>query len=327
MNTNPSRIISRRCGKGQSHWRFVSIRVHSWFKFGFLDSIRSDLRRLLPSKRDLLRAWIGIVIGLAALMEMHAAGFPPFTAGRNDIRITNSPPQAAADEVKWRLHAQEDPPPFRVAREKFQLIVPPAYRHDESWGLFIWISPGDTPAFPSEWETVLAARRLILVGAYNAGNERNIFDRVRLAVSANVELRKRFNLDGRRVYVAGFSGGGRVASMLGVAWADMFSGTLPFMGVNFYTDVTAADGKIYGLNFIPDDEVLALAKKNCRYVLVTGEKDFNRANTKAVFEKGFRQEGFSQVRFLEVPMQGHAPPPAKWLEEGLSFLDGGKKVP
>ncbi len=263
-------------------------------------------------------------IWLATALSIAAAGFPSFTPGRSDIRITNSPPQAGADEVKWRLHAQEDPPPFDVAREKFQLLVPSAYRHDEPWGLFIWISPSATPALLSEWEPILAVRRLILVSAYEGGNERNIFDRVRLAVCANVELRKRFNIDGRRVYVAGFSGGGRVASMVGVAWADMFSGTLPFMGVNFYTDVTAADGKTYGLNYIPDDEVLALAKKNCRYVLVTGEKDFNRANTQAVFEKGFKLEGFKHARYLEAPLHGHTPPPARWLEEALGFLDGGK---
>ena len=275
----------------------------------------------------LSRFFVGLALCLVVLIATPAADFPPFTPGHSELRITNSPPQAEADEVKWRLHAQEDPPPFRVAKEKFQLIVPSSYRHDEAWGLFVWISPGDKPAIPADWESVLAARKLIFIGAFNAGNERNIFDRARLAVVANAELRKRFNIDGRRVYVSGFSGGGRVASMLGVAWADMFSGAVPFMGVNFYTDLKAEDGKIYGLSFIPDDEVLAIAKKNCRYVLVTGEKDFNRANTKAAFEKGFRQEGFAQVRYLEVPLQGHSPPTAKGLEEGLKFLDGGKTSP
>ena len=274
-----------------------------------------------------IRVLIGLVLGLVASLDAPAADFPPFAPGRSELRITNSPPQAEADEVKWRLHAQEDPPPFHVAREKFQLIVPPGYQHPEPWGLFIWISPSDKPVIPEDWEPVLAARKLIFIGALNSGNERNIFDRVRLAVAANAHLRKRINIDGRRVYVSGFSGGGRVASMLGVAWADMFSGALPFMGVNFYTDLTAEDGKTYGLNYIPDDEVLVMAKKSCRFVLVTGEKDFNRANTRAAFEKGFRQEGFAQVRYLEVPLQAHSPPPAKWLEESLKFLDAGKSLP
>jgi dienelactone hydrolase len=216
---------------------------------------------------------------------------------------------------------------FDLAKEKFQLIVPATYKHAEKWGVFIWISPGDTAAIPADWEPVLAARKLLFVGALKSGNPRNIFDRVRLAVAANTAMRERFNVDGRRVYVSGHSGGGRVASMVGVAYADMFSGTMPFMGVNFYEDIPAGDGKTtYGANFIPDEEVLVIAKKFCRYALVTGEKDFNRAGTKTLFEQGFKKEGFANVTYLEVPGQGHGLPSAKWLEQGLDFLDTGKGV-
>ena len=144
-------------------------------------------------------------------------------------------------------------------------------------------------------------------------------------VRSNHALRSRFNVDGRRVYVSGFSGGGRVASMLGVAYADMFSGAVPFMGVNFYEDLAAEDGKTrFGANFIPDDEVLALAKKFCRYALVTGKKDFNRVNTRTVFEVGYKKEGFANVTYLEAPGVGHALPPVKFLEQALEFLDQGK---
>jgi len=114
--------------------------------------------------------------------------------------------------------------------------------------------------------------------------------------------------------------------MLGVAHADMFSGAMPFMGANFYEDVTLPDGKTQHADFIPDDEVLAIAKKACRYVLVTGEKDFNRPGTKAVFENGYRKEGFANVQYLEAPGTGHAPPAAIWLERGLDFLDAGKGI-
>ncbi|NBV23285.1 MAG: hypothetical protein EBS05_15360 [Proteobacteria bacterium] len=256
-----------------------------------------------------------------------AADLPPFTAGKSTISFTKLPEQAQPDEVKWRLHSTENPEALDLAKEKFQLIVPAAYQHADKWGLFIWISPGDTPGIPAEWEPVLAARKLLCVGAFKSGNPRNIFDRVRLAVAANTGMRDRFNVDGRRVYVSGFSGGGRVASMVGVAYGDMFSGTIPFMGVNFYEDVPAGDGKTkFGLNYIPDDEVLAIAKMFCRYALVTGEKDFNRGNTKAVFESGFQKEGFANVTYLEAPGVGHGLPPVKWLEQALTFLDTGKGV-
>lgn len=262
---------------------------------------------------------------LLAALSTQGAELPPFTVGKSTVAFTTLPQQAEADEVKWRLHSVETPGAFDLAKEKFQLIVPSTYKHTDKWGVFIWISPGDTAAISADWEPVLAARKLLFAGALKSGNPRNIFDRVRLAVAANHALRDRFNVDGRRVYVSGFSGGGRVASMVGVAYADMFSGTIPFMGVNFYEDIPAGDGKTtYGANFIPDDEVLAIAKKFCRYALVTGEKDFNRAGTKTVFEQGFKKEGFANVTYLEAPGVAHSPPPAKWLEQALEFLDAGK---
>ena len=278
-------------------------------------------------KRPILsrRRWAGQCAVLLAALTLQAAEFPPFTPGRSTVSFTELPKQAEPEELKWRLHAQENPGAFDLTKEKFQLLVPAAYKHTEKWGVFIWVSPGDAPGIPADWEPVLAARKLLFVGAFKSGNPRNIFDRIRLAVSANTALRERFNVDGRRVYVSGHSGGGRVASMLGVAYADMFSGTIPFMGVNFYEDIPVGDGKnIYGANFIPDDEVLAIAKKFCRYALVTGEKDFNRSGTKTVFEQGFKKEGFAHVLYLEAPGVAHNLPPAKWLEQALDFLDAGK---
>lgn len=268
-----------------------------------------------------------LTILLLATLSAQAAELPPFTAGKPIVAFTELPKQAEPDEVKWRLHSVENPGAFDLAKEKFQLIVPASYKHADKWGVFIWISPGDTAGIPADWEPVLAARKLLFVGALKSGNPRNIFDRVRLAVAANIAMRERFNVDARRVFLSGHSGGGRVASMVGVAYADMFSGTMPFMGVNFYEDIPAGDGKTtYGANFIPDDEVLVIAKKFCRYALMTGEKDFNRAGTKTVFEQGFKKEGFANVTYLEAPGVAHNLPPAKWLEQGLDFLDMGKGV-
>jgi len=264
------------------------------------------------------------VVFFAAVHSPAADDLPPFAPGLHNIRFTESAEQSAAEEVKWRLHSVENPGPFDITREQFQLVVPKNYQSIEPWGLFIWISASDNPRVPAEWEAVLAARKLLFVGAMKSGNPRNIFDRIRMAIDANVGMRKRYRIDAARVYVSGFSGGARVASMAGVAFADLFTGAIPFMGVNFYTDLPAENGKQFGLNYIPDDDVLAIAKKRCRYVLVTAEKDFNRVNTHSADENGFRKEGFASVLCLEVPGIAHAMPDAGWLEKGLEFLDAGK---
>lgn len=267
------------------------------------------------------------VIGL--VVAAMTVGFPAFAAdrvmpGKQVIQFSESAVQAGAEEVKWRLHSIENPGACDIAKEKFQVIVPKEYRAEESWGLLVWISAGPAVNLPADWEAVLAKKKLLLVGALNSGNPRDVFDRVRLAVEAGVGMRKRCRVDERRVYVSGFSGGARVASMVGVAFADIFSGALPFMGVNFYTDLPMPGGKTYPPSFIPDDEVLEIAKQRRRFALVTGEKDFNRPETRSAFENGFRKEGFASAVCLEAPGIGHAMPPAAWLEKGIDFLDEGK---
>jgi hypothetical protein len=253
-----------------------------------------------------------------------AEGPGPIPGESATIQFAESPPQIEPEQLKLRMSSKEMPGPYDVTKETFEIIVPKGYKATEPHGLFIWISASAEPRIPKEWEPVLAERKLIFIGARNSGNPRDIFDRMRMAVDANFNLRKLYNVDGRRVYVSGFSGGSRVASMLGVCFGEMFSGTVCFMGVNFYTDIPAGDGKAWGPNYIPDEQVLPLAKKFCRYVLVTGTEDMNHANTLGVHEHGFRREGFASVKLLDIPGQKHALPGPEWLGKAVEFLDEGK---
>ena len=278
---------------------------------------------MLCQSRRLFAAFLSVSVAAVA----DTAPKEPVKAGeRGTMTITQSPAQSDAEQLKLRLHAIENPPAYDVSKEVFDIIVPGQYKAGEPHGLFIWISAGNAPSIPKDWEAVLAEKKIIFVGARNSGNARSIFDRMRMAIDANVHVRTLYNIDGRRVYVSGFSGGSRVASMLGICYAEMFSGTICFMGVNFYTDVTGEDGKTYGLNFIPDDQVVDLARKYCRYALVTAEKDFNRPNTRAAFEQGFRKEGFASVKLFDVPGIGHQMPAGDWLAKAIDYLDEGKKA-
>ena len=259
------------------------------------------------------------------ILPLHGDGADPIPGQRSEIRFTESPPQSSDPErVRYRLMAAETPPAYDVSKESFDILLPKSWNAREPFGLFIWIGAGNSTAIPKEWVKILDEHRLIFVAARNSGNRRNLFDRVRLAIDANHNLRQLYKIDGRRVYVSGFSGGSRVASMLGVAWGDMFSGTICCMGVNFYTDIEAPDGKTYGLSYLPNEQLLPIVKKACRYSLITGEKDFNLPNTRGVFENGFQKEGFLNTQILEVPAHGHKTPPAESLEKAIEFLDEGK---
>ncbi len=286
----------------------------------------------LPSMKRLLITGL-VMLSIAPLFAQSEAKTAPKIGSperrvklgeRSVIHFQQSPPQSDAEQIKMRFHSVENPGPYDVTKESFEILVPKNYQPAVPHGLFIWISPNAEAKLPKEWDAVLAEKKLIFIGAKNSGNPRNIFDRFRMAVDANFNLRELYNIDGRRVYVSGFSGGSRVASMLGVGFGEMFSGAACFMGANFYTDTKGTDEKTYPLDYIPDDEVLALAKKFCRYALVTGSKDFNRPNTYGVLENGFKKEGFTHVQIFDIPDQGHGPPPAEWLKKALDYLDEGK---
>ena len=264
--------------------------------------------------------------------QLMAQSQPPTPTGpgpvklgeRAPLQLEQSAPQGEDEQMRLRIHASDPIPPYDVTKETFDVLAPANYTPKEHWGLFIWISAGNTTALPKDWERILAEHRLIFMAARNSGNPRNIFARMRMAIDANANARLLWNIDGRRVYVAGFSGGARVASMLGVAFGEMFSGTACFMGANFYTDVTGEDRKLYTLNYIPDDQVLGLSKKYCRYALVTSTKDMNRADTRAVIA-AFKKEGFANAELFDIPGIGHQVPEALWLGKVLDYLDEGKR--
>jgi predicted esterase len=261
---------------------------------------------------------------LALVLAEQDAKKPAFQPGTNDVTFVSSPELCDADEVQARFRASDKIPPYDVKNEKFKLIIPKSYVPAAKWGLFVFINADDSPGIPGEYEPILERRKLIAIAPYKAGNNRNIFDRFRLAVDAAVNLQKPLAIDSTRIYVSGFSGGARVSSMLAVAYADLFSGAIPLCGVNFYTEIPSEPGKHWPVGYIPVKEALAIAKPKGRYVLVTGEKDFNLANTKAVYEQGFKKEGFKYVKLLEVPGMGHSPAPAEWFDRGLEFLDKPK---
>jgi predicted esterase len=173
-----------------------------------------------------------------------------------------------------------------------------------------------------DWKTELENRGFLFVSANRSGNERHPIDRFRLALDATCNICRQYSVDRQRIYIGGFSGGSRMASMLGVAYADIFAGTLCISGVNFYKSVPTTGGKYFPPTFVPDPGVLQLAKQNRRFVLVTGEHDENRENTQAISTNGFMREGFRHVLYLEVPGMTHAMPDAKVFKQVMDYLAG-----
>jgi predicted esterase len=254
--------------------------------------------------------------------EPNAPLLPPET-----VQFQQSAPYSTGTEFARRLGFAGMLLPYDVGQERFRLVVPGSYTTNQSWGLIVWISPGNDPRVPAAWESEFGRRKLLMVAAYGSGNERTPIDRIRLALDATCNVCRRYNLDYRRLYVGGFSGGARIASILGVAYADLFSGALCICGVDFYQNVPSAAGGYYPSTYKPASETLIRAKTNGRFVLVTGENDQNRDNTQSTAENGFRANQFGNCLYFEVPGMGHAMPAVKVLSHALNYLDRNAVLP
>ncbi len=290
--------------------------------------------------------------GVSVLPPSPVAPAPPAVAGPLPPEIASLPVEAAApgrlgryrttfaeraplsgiEELRLRFAIPEtelatDPDGGAVdlAAESFHVFAPEAYRGDqEGWGLLVWLSPTDFGGFVrSEIAAALAAHRLIWVGADGAGNGRARWDRAGLALDAAHHLPRLYDLDSSRVFVAGYSGGGRLACGLALSYPELFSGSVALFGADSFRRLPVPDrpGSFWPPRLPPPPQAILEVARTRPFVLVTGELDFNRAQTQEV-HRAMRADGFAHASLLEVPGASHYTPlPADWLDRALTALD------
>ncbi|MCC7145675.1 MAG: hypothetical protein IT443_04450 [Phycisphaeraceae bacterium] len=202
-----------------------------------------------------------------------------------------------------------------------RLYLPAVEPVSPPWGLIVWISPHDDEELPPTYLRVFKRLKFIAICPQNAGNNQNVIQRLTLALQAAEYARGRYSIDPKRVYVAGFSGGGRCASRLGVIYPDLFQGAIPICGCDYFRPipVPGQPGKRWDADYRPPPpNLLMQARKESRFVLVTADHDGNQPQTAATFKLGFLKDRFEHVTYLQVPEKGHEPILAGWLEKALA---------
>lgn len=213
------------------------------------------------------------------------------------------------------------------SNEVFFVHVPQDYSPQAAYGLVVFIDAGDeVGGEPEGWAPVLDGRKLLFVAPENAGNDQPAARRLGLAVMAALEMSRHFRIDPRRIYVAGFSGGARMASHLGFYQSGLFHGTIQNCGTDFHQHVpqvaasTQLDtaGQPYGFLDADQDEIDGAHA--VRFALITGSDDFRRGNILDIYNGGFAREGF-QAKLFDVPGMGHDTADAATLSAALDFID------
>jgi hypothetical protein len=259
----------------------------------------------------------------------YAAGLAPFpekpldggALGRFSAPLEVSSPLGAASVVEERLGREfAEPEPEKAAGsvESAELYVPEACGK-EACGLFVWVSPTDSgriptaelqpslEARPAELIPVLDERRVIWAAANGSGNQRHLTRRIRLALDVAQAVTTAYQIDPERVFVGGYSGGGRIASRLVLHYPEVFRGGLFYMGVDFWENVPIPHrpGTHWPPKFDkPSRDALKRIRESSRFVFATGEYDFNRTQTYATLE-AFASAGLDRATLIDMPGVGH----------------------
>jgi predicted esterase len=175
----------------------------------------------------------------------------------------------------------------------------------EAPGLLVFISPTDSGELPVEWVDVLEQSNLEWIAADGFGNSRLTAERMLVAVMALNAARSE-RLDGRRLYVSGLSGGGRVASECITHFPHLFTGGLFMAGANFHLPAAG-----------PARELLATR----RLVFLTGSRDFNHAEMRRVHAQ-YGDSGLTHLLLMDDKGFGHERARPDQLRAALQFLDG-----
>ncbi len=214
---------------------------------------------------------------------------------------------------------------YDIEHESFEMYVPDCYDSNTPFGLIVWIPAG--PGGPIETykgsKELMAKHKLVWVGANNSGNATDTYNRrIPLALDAAYNVQKLYNIDPNRIYVAGISGGGRVASITAFHHSDVYDGGIFIIGANYWESMPVP-GKhsIWRASCTrPQPKYLVRAKKFGRYVLLTGDTDVNRSEMHTYYEKGY-SKFLKNVLYIQVPGMGHEIPPAKELDKAIEYVD------
>ena len=205
-----------------------------------------------------------------------------------------------------------------LANESFELYVPSAPAPPAGYGLLVFISPSDQPMRPRFWRALFDRRAMIYVSAQGSGNDTNILDRrVPLALLAYANVRERFAIDARRVYVGGLSGGSRVAEIVALAYPDIFRSALLNAGAD---PIDGQDG-IYK----PSAELFR-AFQHSRLVYVTGQRDEDVLAQDELSRRSMREACVLDVKSETMFGLGHEPLDAAAMDRALDDLEAPRAV-
>jgi len=194
----------------------------------------------------------------------------------------------ADQKVEWRMYVPHD----------YDAATPP--------GVLVFISSIDWGGIPAEWKPVMDAHNLIWISPSLAGGSAPVQERIIKSIIAPRAAAIDYAVDSERVYIAGFSDGGKIANLVQAADPVTFKGGIYICGALFWGDKTPAR--------------LDLMRSN-RHVFVRGCFDPKEREVKGVYDE-YREAGFEDTRLITVQTRRQRLPQPQYVDQAIRYLDG-----
>jgi autotransporter-associated beta strand protein len=207
---------------------------------------------------------------------------------------------------------------FANTNTSFYIYLPNNFDTNKTYGVISMIWGSDNGTLLPEWTPCFDARNIIFIAPQGAGNSVISGIRASLLLTGANLIKKYYKIDTNRVFLAGHSGGGRMAGFTADNFPDLARGTIQSCGTDFHSPISAPDGFTgFGWYWTPPNYD---AKTNVRFVFITGPGDGNYSGINDNYNYGFVPNGY-QALMLDVPGMGHEPFWAPQLQQALNWIE------
>lgn len=207
---------------------------------------------------------------------------------------------------------------YKVEEQTMFLFVPENYDGGPGWGMFVYTSPVPNGAITNQYHSLMEKHKLIYVAPNNADNSKPLFFRMGLTLDAFATVKSLYRIDPERVYAAGLSGGGTIATTEAVYYPEIFHGLINFSSQYFLIKSPSyLDNYTYNRRWT-DADTRALKKFSYRFAFNTGDRDKNYNEVKAAV-KAWSEIGLD-AKLFDQPGLGHTLPSAEYLDKMLTWI-------
>jgi hypothetical protein len=212
-----------------------------------------------------------------------------------------------ANQSQVRPPAGWLPADYDSTKQTYELYVPRRRDAKALIPAIVFISTGTEPTGWNSFKRICQARGILFAGTRNAGNDCPEKKRTRIVLDVLDDLRRKYPIDPDRTYLAGISGGARMAGFIGFALPEYFGGVLSICA---------------GEDLRKEPWLRHRVRDRLSVALLTGERDFNHAEVTRLRGPYLEAVGIRTKVWVQ-PGLGHSMPNERILQEAYLWLEAG----